>query len=136
MLEIADVIAIHKADLPRADQVEAQVHAMLGLSSGIQAPVLRVSSRTGAGIESLWAAIECRPLRRNVRPRDGRGLVRAGQERLASLFVTAQVEGRAELNCLLARWQQGGLSEIDAADALIKLLQEEATQGRHEAQLS
>jgi len=64
LLEIADVIAIHKADLPRAEYVEGQVSAMLGLSNGPIAPVVRVSSKTGHGIEALWSAIANCPLRR------------------------------------------------------------------------
>ena len=60
ILEVADVIAIHKSDLPQAEEVEAQVRTTLGLSSK-SPPVLRVSSKTGAGIEALWAAISnCR----------------------------------------------------------------------------
>jgi len=47
--------------LPQAEEVEAQVRTTLGLSSK-SPPVLRVSSKTGAGIEALWAAISnCRP---------------------------------------------------------------------------
>src|SRR5579883_2886232 len=34
LLEVADVIVVHKADLPAADRVEAQVLAMLALGSG------------------------------------------------------------------------------------------------------
>jgi LAO/AO transport system kinase len=64
LLEIADVIAIHKADLPRAEFVEAQVRSILGLSKGPIAPVVRVSSKTGLGIEALWSAIAACPLRR------------------------------------------------------------------------
>ena len=61
ILEVADVIAIHKSDLPQAEEVEAQVRTTLGLSSK-SPPVLRVSSKTGAGIEALWTAISnCRP---------------------------------------------------------------------------
>src|SRR6516165_7248423 len=42
LLEVADVIAIHKADLPGADRVEAQVVAALGLTSAPGPKVLRV----------------------------------------------------------------------------------------------
>jgi LAO/AO transport system ATPase len=64
LLEIADVVAIHKADLPQAEYVEAQVRAMLGLANDSPVPVVRVSSKTGFGIEALWSAIAARPLRR------------------------------------------------------------------------
>src|SRR5262249_3584955 len=39
LLEVADVVAIHKADLPGADRVEAQVLAAQNLSHGPHAPV-------------------------------------------------------------------------------------------------
>src|SRR5262249_10117086 len=63
LLEVADVVVIHKADLPGADRVEAQVLAMLALS-GTPPPVLRVSGRTGAGVAELWDLVAARPLRR------------------------------------------------------------------------
>ena len=64
LLEVADVVVIHKADMPGADRVEAQVLATLSLSAGKAPPVLRVSARTGAGVEALWAAVASCPLRR------------------------------------------------------------------------
>ncbi len=44
LLEVADVVVIHKADLPGAERVEAQVLAALALSAGRAPPVLRVSA--------------------------------------------------------------------------------------------
>ncbi len=64
LLEVADVIAIHKADLPQAEQVEAQVRGMLSLPGGRPTPVLRVSAKSGEGVEALWTAIASQPLRR------------------------------------------------------------------------
>src|SRR5262249_61325428 len=66
ILEVADVVVIHKADLPGAEHVEAQVRAMLALSGREPPPVLRVSARTGAGVEGLRDAVLGQPLR----PRD------------------------------------------------------------------
>ena len=64
VLEIADIIAIHKADLPQAATVASQVRSILALS-GQQGPsVLRVSAKTGEGIEKLWQVIAEHPLRR------------------------------------------------------------------------
>src|SRR5262249_47564398 len=57
LLEVADVVVIHKADLPGADQLEAQVKATLALSANAAPPVLRVSGRTGAGLDALWQEI-------------------------------------------------------------------------------
>src|SRR5205814_9222154 len=57
VLEVADVIAVHKADLPGAESTVAQVRASLELSGVGAAPVVRVSAKTGAGVEDLWNAI-------------------------------------------------------------------------------
>src|SRR6202011_45659 len=46
VLEVADVVAIHKADLPGADRAEAQVRSTLELSGGDRkVTVLRVSAK-------------------------------------------------------------------------------------------
>src|SRR5262249_45071975 len=50
LLEVADVIAIHKADLPGAERVEAQVKSILGLSARPPVPIVRLSSKTGDGV--------------------------------------------------------------------------------------
>src|SRR6202011_5144670 len=39
LLEVADLIVIHKADLPGAESLEAQVRAALGLSAARAVPV-------------------------------------------------------------------------------------------------
>src|SRR5205807_10015640 len=62
LLAVADVVVIHKADLPGAERVEAQVLATLGLANGPAPPVLRVSSRTDIGLDALWQTIAALPL--------------------------------------------------------------------------
>jgi LAO/AO transport system kinase len=66
ILELADVIAVHKADLPGAEQAAAQVRATLELSPGRAAPVLLVSSKKNAGHAELWRAIQGMPLKRRT----------------------------------------------------------------------
>src|SRR5262249_44490638 len=68
VVELSDVVVVHKADLPGAEQVAAQVRAMLGLSGDHGVPVVRVSARTGQGIDELWQAIQAVPLRPRVKP--------------------------------------------------------------------
>ena len=121
LLEVADVIAIHKADLPGAERVEAQVLATLALGASQLVPVLRVSSRSGAGINELWQAIAARPLRRGQQRRE-RDLLRLAQQTLAARFAAAETTGRSELRQLLAAWQRGEISSAQAASALVKLL--------------
>ena len=64
MLEIADVIVVHKADLPGAEQTAAQARRELDLVRPSDVPVLLVSSKTGAGMEELAAALAALPRRR------------------------------------------------------------------------
>jgi LAO/AO transport system ATPase len=59
-LEIADIVVVHKADLPSAERVESEVREMLNLSGQRPVPVLRVSSSKGQGLNELWAtALAC-----------------------------------------------------------------------------
>jgi putative protein kinase ArgK-like GTPase of G3E family len=48
---------VHKADLPKAEHVEADLRELLNLPGHRQVPVLRVSSNRALGVEELWAAI-------------------------------------------------------------------------------
>jgi LAO/AO transport system ATPase len=60
IIEIADVVAVHKADLPGADRMEAQLRELLVPTGGRPVAVVRVSSNQGQGIAELWRAIEGR----------------------------------------------------------------------------
>jgi len=122
LLEVADVVVVHKADMPGAERVEAQVLATLALSAGAVPPVLRVSARTGTGVEALWSAITARPLRREQTDA-GADLLRLAQETLAMRFASAHADGDAELQNLLVRWRNGGVDLAQTVDALLRLLE-------------
>lgn len=64
VFEVADVIAVHKADLPGAEQTAAQVRAALDVCKPSAVPVLQVSSKARRGIEELWDVLTAGPLRR------------------------------------------------------------------------
>ena len=49
LLEVADLVVLHKADLPGAERAEAQVRAALEGSAGPAVPVLKRSAKTGEG---------------------------------------------------------------------------------------
>lgn len=121
LLEVADVVVVHKADLPGADRVEAQVLSTLSLSAGRVPPVLRVSARTGAGLGELWDTIAGFPLRGEG---DGaeRDLVRLAQEALAARFAADRTAGSAALAALVERWRGGELPAAEAGPALLDLL--------------
>jgi len=125
LLEMADVIAIHKADLPQAEQLEGQVRAMLALSAGRAVPILRVSARTGEGIEALWTAIAGQKLRRAEPGSESRELLRLAQDLLARWLSATQIERHPDLQELLSRWQHGLLSDRGAAEAFLELLHKE-----------
>ena len=123
LLEVADVIVIHKADLPGAERVEAQVLATLGLGTSPAMPVLRVSSRSGAGIEELWRIIAASPIRRSL-SRDPRELLRLAQQTLAARFTAA--EEQPALRRLHEQWQSGQIATAPAVAALLRLLADAA----------
>jgi GTPase len=57
IMEIADVFAINKADLPGADRVEQDLRAMLSLGDGKQPAIVKTVATDGTGIRELAAAI-------------------------------------------------------------------------------
>jgi LAO/AO transport system ATPase len=120
LLEVADVVVIHKADLPGAESALAQVNAILGLSMH-QPPVVPVSAKRGTGMEELWRAITACPLRRQA-GRDTQALLRAAQQELARRF--ARAERDPAVTELIRRWQGGQLTGEDAGTQLLRALAE------------
>jgi LAO/AO transport system ATPase len=122
VLEVADVVAIHKADLPGAEEAEAQVRAALDLSAGRSVPVVRVSAKRGEGIDALWQAVLSSGRRRPEEDRAEGELLRAAQEALAARFSQARARGDQALTRLISQWQQGALSGDEAGAAVLHLL--------------
>lgn len=61
LIEVADLIAVNKSDLPGADRVRQQLHAALTLVPGQDpVPVLSVVAADGRGVPELWDAISAR----------------------------------------------------------------------------
>jgi LAO/AO transport system kinase len=116
VLEVADIVAVHKADLPRAEETAAQVRSMLSLPGSPEVPVVRVSGRTGLGLEELWQAIQAVPPRHdNGRPEQ---LLALAQERLSQRFRELGSEQRAKLD-EYARALRGGLVTSDEVGAAV-----------------
>jgi methylmalonyl-CoA mutase cobalamin-binding domain/chain len=61
LLEIADIVVVHKADLSSAERVESQLRDLLNLPGCRSVPVVRVSSTKQTGVEELWAAVDACP---------------------------------------------------------------------------
>jgi LAO/AO transport system ATPase len=118
LLEVADIVVVHKADLPGAERLQAQVQGLLNLPGCRPVPVLAVSSGMETGLKELWTAIDAisPPA---ARPHDnGRRLLRLAQRRIGE-----QYEHSAEsLQPLVDRWQRGELDDDQAAEELLRLL--------------
>ncbi len=63
LLEVADVVVVHKADLPGADATFSQVHELLNLPGSRAVPVLKVSAAKRAGLQELWDTLQGVPQR-------------------------------------------------------------------------
>ena len=58
IMELADIIAINKSDLPNSQQAADSVRSAIGLSQVPQPPVHLVSAHDGSGVDELLEAIE------------------------------------------------------------------------------
>jgi LAO/AO transport system ATPase len=122
VVEVADVVVIHKADLPRADHVEAQVRAaLMPLDGGPGVPIVRVSARTGEGLEALVRTINSLPPRR-ASWASSRSLLRLAEETLRERYLEAQTSGDEQVCRLQEQWRQGRLTVEQAVDEVLRLL--------------
>ena len=120
ILELADVIVVHKADLPGAAQTTAQVRSMLELTPGRAVPIVEVSSKRNQGHVELWETLHALPLRR--RPPDAAALLRLAQEMVARRLRAAEDRREPELMRLLQEWRQGTCAPEAAVERLLTLL--------------
>jgi LAO/AO transport system ATPase len=118
LLEVADVVVIHKADLPGAERTEAQVRSLLNLPGCREVPVLRASSAKGWGLEELTNVVLAIPARKSRAESDGRVLLRLAQQRLASRFQ----HHPGDVEPVLERWKRRELDDSQAVDELLKAL--------------
>lgn len=121
ILECADVIVIHKADLPGAEQTADQVRAALELSPQKSVSVLRVSTKANDGHVELWRAIQAMPLRRR-QTSAARLLYQLAADWLRERFRAAQDRHDATVMNLVDAWGHGDLATRDAARALMSFL--------------
>ncbi len=123
VLEVADVIVVHKGDLTNAEHVEAQLKTIMSLGNRAAPPILRVSSRTGQGIDALWEMI--RSCKRSERmSAGGEELLRLARQLLGERY--ARRAGDAEVVSLVEAWRGGGVKSGEAAKQLLQLLLERA----------
>jgi LAO/AO transport system ATPase len=120
IIETADILVVHKSDLPGAEQALAQARAAVELS-GHAIPVLRISSKSGEGIDALVEAITASKSKRADHDA-GRDLLQLAQEALAERFHAADAAARAALRRLTEELQTGKLPPEQAADAVLAIL--------------
>jgi LAO/AO transport system kinase len=118
LIEVADVVVVHKADLPGAERTAAQVRSLLNLPGCREVPVLRASSGQGWGLDDIWKVVEALPARKARAESDGRALLRRAQQRLASRF-RHRVD---DVEPVLERWRRRELDDDQAADELLRAL--------------
>ena len=68
LLEVADIVVVHKADVAGAEEVEQQVREALNVPGGRNVPVIRASAAKSLGLQELWASIVSCPSRRREEP--------------------------------------------------------------------
>jgi LAO/AO transport system ATPase len=120
VLEVADVVVVHKADLPGAEHVAAQVRAMLGLSGDRAVPVLRVSARTGQGLEELWQAVQAVPLRPRAAP-GGPDWSALGGALLRLVRERAEARDPVKAREILSLYERGSVRPGEACNRLLDL---------------
>jgi len=119
VLEIADILAVNKADLPGADSAAGSLRAMLDRSErtgdGWQRPIVQTVATTGKGVEELAAAV--------LSHRDH--LARSGEgERRERERAERDLEERLRAR-LFERWQAAGESGL--AEAAEKVARRECS---------
>jgi len=118
LLEVSDIIVIHKADLAGAERLESQVKELLSLPGCREVAVMRVSSAKNQGLAELWTRIAGLPRRNAAIASGAEQLLRRAQQLLADRLQSHPLQVRP----LLDRWQRQELSEAQAADELLQLL--------------
>jgi LAO/AO transport system kinase len=126
IMEIADVFAINKADLPGADRLEQEIRTMQNLGNVAEradaAPIRRIVATAGTGVNELMDAV--RAVYRNRIKKNSRSKIWAIRLReilrdtLLESLPDAEVEAHAER--VSARLEDP-YAAVDALRALIGL---------------
>jgi LAO/AO transport system kinase len=118
LLEIADVVVVHKADLPGAERLQSQVRELLSLPGCREIAVLPVSSKKAQGLAELWTAVTAAPRRDGALEPAAQFLLRRAQQVLAD-----RLHDRASnVTPVVDRWKRREVDEDQAADELLHLL--------------
>jgi len=117
VMELADVIAVNKSDLPGAEEAANNIRFSLGLVSGDNRNVHLVSAKSGSGIDLLMKDIDsCKPdtPRQKLRMR----------ERLISEWDSLLLD-HPEIESVLEKLCDSSITITEAIDAMRNTLQRE-----------
>jgi LAO/AO transport system ATPase len=123
VLEVADAVVVHKADLPGADRTVDQIRAMLALSTDRNVPVLPVSSRSGAGLKEFIAWLATIPKRSRTEAEASRELLRLVQQEVAARF------GQGEMDAIAGDWTAGRVTTAEAVTRILATIVEKMASG-------
>ena len=116
ILELADVIAVNKSDLPAASSAAQHIRSSLNLASDDNREVVLVSAKEGNGIQELVEIIErCEP--QNTR---GRMMMR---ERLLSEWDSILVS-HPEIDNIVSKLCDGSITLREAIEALVSSIRD------------
>ena len=110
IMELADVIAINKSDMPNSQHAADSVRSALGLSQGLQPQVYLVSAHDGSGVDELLEEIEACSIS-NLR-----GRLRT-RERLLSLWDSRLLD-HPRINEVLSAVETGSITLDEAVESL------------------
>jgi len=129
VIEVADVLVVHKADLPTTDRMESQLRSMVNLPGCKEVPIVRVSSLKGTGLPELWKTLEkIDPIRSFKGHSLGSAwkLWNLARERLVRRFQ--EMSETQPIAALAGRLERGEINEDQATDDLLGLLRKTSGQ--------
>ena len=121
ILEVADVVVIHKADLPGAEQTEAQIKSMLELGAHRNVPILRVSSKDVESVRRLWSLLRELPANAERNGAVANRIGRLAHQQLDRWLRRAEANGEPGWQALIEQCRAGRLSDEQAAARMLAL---------------
>ena len=116
ILELADVIAINKSDLPNASSAAQHIRSSLNLASDDNREVVLVSAKEGNGIQELVEIIE------RCEPQNARGKMMM-RERLISEWDSVLVS-HPEIDNIVAELCDGSITLREAIEILVSSIRD------------
>ena len=116
ILELADVIAVNKSDLPGASSAAQHIRSSLSLASDDNREVVLVSAKEGHGIQELVEIIE------KCEPQNTRGKMMM-MERLISEWDAALVS-HPEIDNIISELCDGSITVRQAIEILVSSMRD------------